>query len=138
MKTFSTSSTTSTSTKPSIENATNEMNPDLPSIDTELEKEYAQEVGDIHEKYELRKETKQFLTGKVVSDKAAKSIVVQIINQRYFPKYNRFVPTQRKVMAHDEEEVCNIGDYVRIIPCRPMSRKKRHKLFEVLKKANVF
>ena len=40
-------------------------------------------------------------------------------------------------MAHDENEVCNIGDYVRIIPCRPMSRKKRHKLFEILKKANI-
>lgn len=106
-------------------------------LDTDLEAEYRTEINDIHARQQLKKDMRQFLVGRVVSDKAAKSIVVQVIRRTYFPKYNRFLTRQRKVMAHDEEEICNIGDYVRIVPCQPKSAKKRHRLFEIIKKAGI-
>lgn len=74
------------------------------------------------------------MIGEVVSTKCAKSITVKVNKYTYVPKYNTYRRKTRKVMAHDETEEANMGDVVRIVQCRPMSRKKRHKLMDIIKK----
>ena len=102
------------------------------SISKSDEEEYKAEIEKILQMREIKKETRQFLIGTVVSDKASKSIVVRVVHDRFIPKYQRFYSVHKKFMAHDEKEEASIGDKVRIVPCRPMSRKKRHALYEIL------
>lgn len=102
-----------------------------------MEIEYKEEIDAILASYKKKAETKQYIIGKVVSDKASKSITVQLQRQKYIPKYNCFQNVRKKFMAHDELEQCGEGDIVRVVPCRPMSRKKRFKLYEIIKKAPV-
>jgi small subunit ribosomal protein S17 len=83
-------------------------------------------------KYEYNKERKQFLVGKVVSVKCLKSILVEIRHDRYIKKYNAFKAIKKKIMAHDENELGRLDDLVRIVPCRPMSRRKRHSLIDII------
>lgn len=96
--------------------------------------EYQKEISDILSAYEHKANRKQALSGIVVSTKCSKSILVRIKHQRYIPKYNKHISIHKKIMAHDEEEKGKLGDLVRIIPCRPMSKKKRHKLCDILRK----
>lgn len=93
----------------------------------------------------------QELEGTVVSTKMQKTIVVSVIRQALFkgdgqgiddlfrlvkhPKYHKRVRKTKKHYAHDEEELCNEGDYVRIIPTRPLSKTKRFALAEVIRQA---
>lgn len=100
-----------------------------------VEVEYKTEIEDILKQYESKLARRQAKVGVVVSDKNAKSISVQVEHAKYFPKYNKYMNKRRNIMAHDEEELAEEGDLVRIIPCRPMSRWKRFKLIDVLKKA---
>ena len=104
------------------------------SHDVDLEEEYKEEIADIWKEYDERKKRKQSKIGVVVSTKAAKSITVEIRNLKYFPKYRALVPRHKKIMAHDEEERANEGDIVRIVPCRPRSRKKRHELIDIIRR----
>jgi small subunit ribosomal protein S17 len=73
--------------------------------------------------------------GAVVSNKMAKTIVVEVTRRVKHPLYKRVVTKRRKFYAHDESNQANVGDVVRIIECRPMSRLKRWALGEVLRKA---
>lgn len=100
-----------------------------------IEIEYQKEIADIQKSFQDRILRRQSIVGIVTSDKCSKSITVQHTHMKYFPKYNKMIPRRKKIMAHDEDELGEIGDVVRIVPCRPMSRKKRHKLMDVLKKA---
>jgi small subunit ribosomal protein S17 len=104
------------------------------STSASLEAEYQPEIDFILKKYATNNATKQRLTGMVVSDKCSKSISVQIKHFRYIAKYNKDLPVRKKIMAHDENEEASLGDIVTIVPCRPMSRKKRHKLLAIVKK----
>jgi small subunit ribosomal protein S17 len=61
-----------------------------------------------------------------------KSITVQVVGKKYVSKYSRFVHTRKKFMAHDELEEAKLGDIVRIVPCLPKSRKKRHRLMDIV------
>jgi small subunit ribosomal protein S17 len=79
----------------------------------------------------LRKER----TGVVTSNKMDKSIVVTVETKVMHPKYGKFVKHTKKFMAHDEKGECGIGDTVRIMETRPMSKLKRWRLSEVLEKA---
>jgi len=72
--------------------------------------------------------------GKVVSNKMDKTIVVAIVNKVPHPLYGKVVVTTTKFKAHDEENACSIGDKVRIMETRPLSRDKRWRLVEVLEK----
>lgn len=81
---------------------------------------------------------RQAMVGTIVSTKCAKSITVQVIRKIFFPKYNKWINRQRKFMAHDETEDGKLGDIVRIVPCRPRSRKKRHMLIDIIKKGQQF
>ena len=101
-----------------------------------MTEEYKAELAEIVEKEAYRKDRRQYLEGKVTSAKNKKTITVQVLRDKYVPKYQRFMRVQKKYMAHDEEELCKEGDYVRIAPCRPMSARKRHKLTDLLRIAN--
>jgi small subunit ribosomal protein S17 len=83
------------------------------------------------EKRNLRKER----IGVVVSDKMDKSIVVVVSRKVKHPKYGKFVKKTSKFMAHDEENTCNIGDTVKIMETRPMSKDKNWRLVEIIERA---
>jgi small subunit ribosomal protein S17 len=83
------------------------------------------------EKRNLRKER----IGVVVSDKMEKSIVVVVSRKVKHPKYGKFVKKTSKFMAHDEENTCNIGDTVKIMETRPMSKDKNWRLVEIIERA---
>jgi small subunit ribosomal protein S17 len=73
--------------------------------------------------------------GQVVSAKMSKTIVVEVTRRVPHPVYKRIINKRSKFYAHDEEQRANLGDTVRIIECRPMSKLKRWRLGEVLRKA---
>ena len=73
--------------------------------------------------------------GKVVSDKMDKTIVVAIENHVKHPLYGKIVKRTYKLKAHDEENTCNIGDTVKVMETRPLSKDKRWRLVEVVERA---
>ena len=73
--------------------------------------------------------------GQVVSTKMQKTIVVEVSRRVPHPLYKRIITKRKKFYAHDEEGRANVGDVVRIIECRPMSKLKRWRLGEVMRKA---
>jgi small subunit ribosomal protein S17 len=73
--------------------------------------------------------------GSVVSDKMAKTIVVEVTRRVTHPVYKRIVSKRKKFYAHDERGEAKVGDVVRIIECRPLSKLKRWQLKEVVRKA---
>ena len=79
----------------------------------------------------LRKER----IGVVVSNKMEKSIVVMVERKVKHPKYGKFVKKSTKFMAHDEKNDCNIGDTVRIMETRPLSKNKCWRLVEIIERA---
>ncbi len=79
----------------------------------------------------LRKER----TGQVVSSKMDKSIVVSVQRKVKHPIYGKFIRKTARFMAHDEKNECGIGDTVKIMETRPLSKRKRWRLVEVLEKA---
>ncbi len=79
----------------------------------------------------LRKER----IGLVVSDRMDKTITVSIYRKVKHPIYGKFINKTTKLKAHDEENVCQIGDKVKIMETRPLSKLKRWRLVEVLEKA---
>ena len=74
-------------------------------------------------------------TGKVVSDKMDKTIVVTIESRVKHPLYKKIVKKTYKLKAHDEQNECGIGDTVKVMETRPLSKDKRWRLVEVLEKA---
>ena len=79
----------------------------------------------------LRKER----IGVVVSNKMDKSIVVLVERKVKHPMYGKFIKKSTKFMAHDEKNECNIGDTVRIMETRPLSKNKCWRLVEIVEKA---
>jgi small subunit ribosomal protein S17 len=73
------------------------------------------------------------LLGKVVSDKMNKTVNVAVERYRIVPKYRKRVKYTRKFMAHDENEVANLGDLVLIVPCHRISRHKHFMLREIVR-----
>jgi small subunit ribosomal protein S17 len=69
--------------------------------------------------------TRRVLQGKVLSDKPAKSVVVEVVHRVRHPSYGKYVTRRRRYMAHDEKDEYRAGDVVRIVECRPLSRRKR-------------
>ena len=74
-------------------------------------------------------------TGKVVSNKMDKTIVVAVENHVRHPLYNKIVKRTYKLKAHDENNECNIGDTVKVMETRPLSKDKRWRLVEVVERA---
>ena len=73
--------------------------------------------------------------GRVISDKMDKTIVVAIEDSVKHPLYGKVVKRTVKIKAHDEENTCGIGDRVKIMETRPLSRDKRWRLAEIIEKA---
>jgi len=73
--------------------------------------------------------------GLVVSDKMEKTVVVKVEDFVRHPLYNKRVKRTKKFQAHDENNQCGIGDKVRIMETRPLSKSKRWRLVEILEKA---
>jgi len=71
--------------------------------------------------------------GEVVSDKMAKTIVVEVTTRKPHPQYKKIVKVSKRFYAHDEKNEAKVGDRVRIVETRPMSRLKRWALAEILK-----
>ena len=71
-------------------------------------------------------------TGKVVSNKMDKTIVVAVEDHVKHPLYNKIVKRTYKLKAHDEENKCNIGDRVKVMETRPLSKDKRWRLVEIV------
>ena len=74
------------------------------------------------------------LEGTVVSDKMHKSIVVRVERSIKHPKYEKYIKRSSKIHAHDEENICQKGDFVVIQECRPISKTKHWKLVEIKEK----
>ena len=76
--------------------------------------------------------------GVVVSNKMDKTVVVKVTRHAEHPLYGKRVIKSKKYVAHDEKNVCSIGDQIRIRETRPLSRTKRWELVEIVRKAPVF
>ncbi len=74
-------------------------------------------------------------TGKVTSNKMDKTIVVAVENHVKHPLYGKIVKKTYKLKAHDEKNECNIGDTVRVVETRPLSKDKRWRLAEIIERA---
>ena len=74
-------------------------------------------------------------TGKVVSDKMDKTIVVAVEDHVKHPLYNKIVKRTYKLKAHDENNECGVGDIVKVMETRPLSKDKRWRLVEIMEKA---
>mmetsp|Transcript_11643 Transcript_11643/g.12019 ORF Transcript_11643/g.12019 Transcript_11643/m.12019 type:complete len:171 (+) Transcript_11643:21-533(+) len=100
----------------------------------ELRQEYQAEIKDVMDKYANKKILAQTRVGRVISTKCAKTITVAIHSKRFIPKYNAYLRFTKKIMAHDEEEKCDEGDVVRIIPSQKKSKMKKYALYDILVK----
>ncbi len=87
------------------------------------------------EKETSKKTGKKIFTGVVVSDKMDKTVVVKITTKKLHPLYKKYVTNSVKYKAHDEKNEAHIGDTVRIIECRPVSKDKCWNLQEILERA---
>lgn len=82
-------------------------------------------------------ENKRELIGVVVSDKADKTITVKVETYKKDPIYGKRVKYSKKYAAHDENNMAHIGDKVRLVMTRPLSKTKRYELVEVIEKAVI-
>ena len=82
-------------------------------------------------------ESKRELIGKVVSDKGEKTITVNVETYKIHPLYKKRVVSSKKYAAHDEKNEAKIGDTVRIVETRPLSKTKRFRLVEIVEKAII-
>lgn len=81
------------------------------------------------------KGNRRVLTGMVVSDKADKTIVVRVETLVKHPLLKKYIRRRKKFMAHDPANDCAVGDKVQIVESRPMSKRKRWHLVQILEKA---
>ncbi|MBM4128513.1 MAG: 30S ribosomal protein S17 [Nitrospira sp.] len=77
---------------------------------------------------------KKIYTGKVVSDKMDKTVVVAVTRLFQHPRYKKTVKKVTRFKTHDEENKCRIGDTVKIIETRPLSKDKRWRVLEIIQK----
>jgi len=78
---------------------------------------------------------KKVMVGVVTSTSMEKSITINVVRRLRHPIYGKFVKRSKKFMAHDEKNECTVGDTVKITESRPLSKKKRWRLVEILEKA---
>lgn len=83
----------------------------------------------------VKKSNRKILTGSVVSNKMEKTAVIKITRRKLHPLYKKYVTKSKKIKAHDERNECSIGDTVRVIESRPLSKDKNWRLLEIVEKA---
>ena len=79
---------------------------------------------------------RRVLSGEVVSNKMDKTIVVRVGRRRLHRLYKKYVNVTRKLKAHDPNNECQIGDSVRVVESRPLSREKRWRLLDIVQRAD--
>ena len=84
---------------------------------------------------ELRTTSRKTRVGKVVSDKMDKTVVVAIEDRVAHPLYKKIVGRTYKLKAHDENNICGVGDKVKVMETRPLSKDKRWRVVEIIEKA---
>ena len=84
---------------------------------------------------EKRTSSRKTRVGRVVSDKMDKTVVVAIEDRVAHPLYKKIVGRTYKLKAHDEENACGIGDRVKVMETRPLSKDKRWRVVEIIEKA---
>ena len=80
---------------------------------------------------------RKVMVGTVTSNKMDKTVVVSVATNVKHPKYGKIVKRTYKLKAHDEENVCQMGDKVKVMETRPLSKDKRWRVVEVMEKAIV-
>ena len=83
----------------------------------------------------MERNLRKVRTGKVVSDKMDKTIVVAVVDNVRHPLYKKIVKRTYKLKAHDENNECRIGDTVKVMETRPLSKDKRWRLVEIIERA---
>lgn len=83
----------------------------------------------------MERKLRKTRVGKVVSNKMNKTIVVAVVDNVKHPLYGKIVKRTYKLKAHDEQNECNIGDRVKVMETRPLSKDKRWRLVEIIEKA---
>lgn len=83
-----------------------------------------------------KEKVKQSLVGHVVSDKGEKTIVVEVVRRVQHPMYKKYIKRSKKFHAHDDSNVGQVGDLVRIVASRPYSKLKTWVLQDIIEKAN--
>ncbi len=78
---------------------------------------------------------KKRYTGIVTSDKMDKTIVVSVTTRKLHPLYKKYVMSTKKVKAHDETNSAGLGDTVRVVECRPISKDKSWRLEQIIERA---
>jgi small subunit ribosomal protein S17 len=82
-----------------------------------------------------RRGRRKTMQGRVVSDAGQKVIIVEIETRKQHPLFKKMVKRSKRFMAHDENNECRVGDTVRIMETRPLSKRKRWRLVEVVERA---
>ena len=85
----------------------------------------------------MERNNRKVYTGVVTSNKMEKTITVEITNYKKSPLYGKPVKVSKKIHAHDEDGTANIGDLVKVMETRPLSKSKRFRLLEVLEKSDL-
>ena len=83
----------------------------------------------------MERKLRKTRVGKVVINKMDKTIVVAVVDNVKHPLYGKIVKRTYKLKAHDEQNECNIGDRVKVMETRPLSKDKRWRLVEIIEKA---
>jgi small subunit ribosomal protein S17 len=86
---------------------------------------------------EKKRGHRKLRTGVVVSDKMNKTVSVAVVRTYQHPFYKKTVRSTAKILAHDEQNTCRIGDVVQVIETRPLSRRKRWKICQVISAAQA-
>ena len=83
------------------------------------------------------RERRKILIGRVVSNKMDKTVVVSVESLKRHPLYGKVIRRRKRYKAHDENNACQIGDLVRMIESRPLSKEKRWVVTEILERASL-
>ena len=83
----------------------------------------------------MERNLRKVRVGKVVSDKMDKTIVVAVVDSVKHPLYNKIIKRTYKLKAHDELNQCGVGDRVKVMETRPLSKDKRWRVVEIIEKA---
>ncbi len=85
---------------------------------------------------EIKKTLRRSRIAKVISDNSQKTIKVEIEGKYQHPKYKKYIKRATSFLVHDPEEICKLGDIVRVEECRPISKLKKWVVCEVVKKSS--
>ena len=84
---------------------------------------------------EIRTTSRKMRVGKVVADKMDKTVVVEVADRVAHPIYKKIIKRTYRLKAHDEQNACGVGDTVKVMETRPLSKDKRWRVVEIVEKA---